>query len=394
MKKKDATYQVCVVTGTRAEYGLLKRVIGLIKKEDKMQLNLVVTGSHLSNNFGNTQQEIIADGIEEFYRIFIPIEEDSKRAMAQATGVAMELFSEYYSNYKPDVLVVLGDRFEIFAAVSAAYLMGIPIAHIAGGDVTEGAVDDAIRHCITKMSSLHFPGCEDSAKRIVQMGEQPSSVYNVGDTGIENCIRTELMSREELSKNLSCDWIMNDYAVVTFHPVTLENHSEKKQMKELIEAMKERSELSYVITLSNADAGGRLINEMWIEEKKDNWLVIPSLGLRRYLSAIKYAKAVIGNSSSGIFEAPVMKTPTVNIGDRQKGRMQASSIINCRPNKEDISKAIRDVITKKDTMAYDYTSMYGNGTTSEQIVSILLGYLEKKRITNKKTFYDINYSEK
>ena len=266
-------YKVCVVTGTRADYGLLRQLLIKLNNDVNVDLQLVVTGSHLSEKFGNTQQEIQNDGFDDYIKMPIPIEDDSKKGMAISTGVAMQKIVDIFGNICPDILVVLGDRFEILSAVFAAHMMGIPVAHISGGDVTEGAVDDAIRHCITKMSCLHFPGCEQSRRRIIQMGEQPNTVFNVGEPGVENCLNLALMERNELANNLQFEYINGEYSVVTFHPVTMENNTAHQQLQELIGAMDRYPDMAYIVTLANADAGGRLINEMWLREgeKHDNW---------------------------------------------------------------------------------------------------------------------------
>ncbi len=386
-------YQICVVTGTRAEYGLLRRLLFRFKVNKYVELKLFVTGSHLDRRFGNTQKEIVSDGFEDYLKIEIPLEDDSKEGMAYATGIALQKFAEKFVNYKPDIMIVLGDRYEIFAAGVAAHLSGIPIGHIGGGDVTEGAVDDAIRHSLTKMSNLHFPGCEQSARRIIQMGEQPDSVFNVGEPGVENCININFMSREELALDLKFDNIREEYSVVTFHPVTLEKDTAVEQVHEVIQALNQIPGMSYVITMANADAGGRKINSIWLEESKkySNWLVVSSLGVVRYLSAMKYAKLVIGNSSSGIIEAPSIGVPTINIGDRQKGRMCAESIINCAPQKEQIASAIEkgldDLFQKK---AKNVKSPFGDGTTSKQIEKIVMEYLKNDKQIEK-PFYEIDF---
>lgn len=388
-------HQVCVVTGTRAEYGLLRRLLFKLREHPDVMLRLVVTGAHLSQLYGNTQREIIKDGFVEYTSIPIPMEDDTKEGMAVSTGVALAKFAELFRYYKPEILVVLGDRFEIFAAVAAAHMTGIPVAHLSGGDVTEGAVDDAIRHSITKMSSLHFPGCEESAKRIVQMGEDPQYVFNVGEPGVENCLKMQLLSRDELQNVLNFPNLRNDYAVVTFHPVTMENNTEKEQIYALIHAMDAVKEMSYIITMANADAGGRMINEIWDLEakKRSNWLVVGSLGVQRYLSAVKYAKLVIGNSSSGIYEAPSLGTPTVNIGDRQKGRMMAESVLCCEPEEKEIVNAIELALTAAfQEKVCCAVPPFGDGTTSEQVLRILLEFLKNKPETNKKRFYDINFA--
>ena len=384
---------ICVVTGTRAEYGLLKPLILKLRENNAVSLMLLVTGSHLSERFGNTQDEIISDNID-FIKIPIPLDDDTKAGMAYSTGVALTEFSRYFKYNRPDVLVVLGDRFEVFAAASAAHIIGIPIAHISGGDVTEGAVDDAIRHCITKMSNLHFPGCEQSRKRIIQMGEQPDCVFNVGEPGVENCLKMKLMTRDELASSLAFDGVKKDFAVVTFHPVTLENDTAIAEVHELIRAMNDYPDMHYIITLANADAGGRSINDIWLSEKRKhgNWYVIPSLGALRYLSSLKYARFVLGNSSSGIIEAPSMGLPTINIGSRQKGRMIADSVVCCNTVYMEISKAIETVLSEnfKNNLKNTH-SPFGEGNTSDSIIEILLNYLKNNHQNLEKHFFDVDF---
>lgn len=390
----EKRYQVCVITGTRAEYGLLRPLLFRLKDSKKIELNLVVTGTHLSEAFGNTQDEIIEDGFQEFIKIPIPMDDDSKEGMAESTGFAITKFAKFFAEYKQDIIIVLGDRFEILAAVMSATFIGIPVAHISGGDITEGAIDDTIRHCITKMSCLHFSGCEQSAMRVIQMGEQPDRVFNVGELGVENCLNLKLLKRQELADNLRFCGINNAYSLITFHPVTMENNTAVEQVYELIKAMDSYEGMYYVITMANADAGGRIINDIWIREAKQhpNWLVVSSLGVLRYLSAMKYAKLVMGNSSSGVVEAPSIGTPTVNIGNRQKGRMMADSIICCKPVAKEIVTAMRkacdDEFQKK---ALNVKSPFGDGTTSVQIIDKIICYLDNKSETNEKHFYDINF---
>ncbi len=394
MMSETKKCQICVITGTRAEYGLLRELLFKLRKDRRIDLGFVVTGSHLSDTFGKTEDEIIGDGFKDYIKVPIPMDDDSKEGMAYSAGVALQKFAELFKNYKPDLLIVLGDRFEIFAAVSAAHLIGISVAHISGGDVTEGAVDDAIRHCLTKMSYLHFPGCEQSAKRIIQMGEQPDRVFNVGELGVENCLNMKILSRKELSKSIGFDKVLDNYCVVTFHPVTMEADTAESQVYELIGAMDAQQSMSYIITMANADAGGRAINDIWIKEgkKRSNWLIATSLGVLRYLSAVKYARLVIGNSSSGVIEAPSMGTPTINIGDRQKGRVMAESVICCEPDKSCIADAMKKALTYDfQKKAKHIKSPFGNGTTSKLIVDIIIDYLKNKSQTNEKRFYDINY---
>ena len=388
-------FKVSVVTGTRAEYGLLRPLLFRLKGSEKIEFKLMVTGSHLSGRFGTTKDEIIRDGFDDFYAIPIPIDDDSKKGMAIATGEATKQFANYFENYRPDLLVVLGDRFEIFAAVSAAHLMGIRVAHIAGGDVTEGAVDDAIRHCITKMSYLHFPGCEEARKRIIQMGENPDRVFNIGEFGVENCINTDFLDRKELANSVDFSDINKDYSVVTFHPVTMENNTGIEQVIELIKAMDSISSMSYLITMANADAGGRDINQKWLEEgkKHKNWKIVTSLGVTRYLSALKYARLCIGNSSSGLVEAPSLAIPTINIGDRQKGRIRPDSVINCEAKSEEIMKAIEKGLSEEWRIkTQNIENPFGNGTSSKQMFDTIIQFLETNNNNNiEKSFYNINF---
>ena len=385
-------YDFAVVTGTRAEYGLLRPLLLRMKDCNEIDLHVIVTGSHLSNKFGITKREIQDDGFDNMIEVPIPMDDDTKKGMAFATGEAIKQFSLLFENYRPDLMVVLGDRFEIFSAVSAAHLMGIKVAHIAGGDVTEGAVDDALRHCITKMSYLHFPGCEEARKRIVQMGESPKRVFNVGEFGVENCLNTKFLNRNDLSESVGFSDINKDYSIVTFHPVTMENNTGLEQLNALITAMDAFPGMSYLITMANADAGGREINNKWIEEgkKRDNWKVVSSLGVIRYLSALKYAKLCIGNSSSGLVEAPSLGIPTINIGDRQKGRIQPDSVINC----DNSSSAIINAMKKGLSEEWIYKTQhienpFGDGTSSKKTFEIIMTYLKSNEVALEKSFYDI-----
>ncbi len=386
-------YKVCVVTATRAEYGMLRPLLFKLRNHPDIELCLVVTGAHLSELYGNTQQEIVADGFIDFVRVEIPLEDDSKKGMAFSAGITTVKFSETLSVIQPDVIVILGDRYEMLGVATAAHLMGIPIAHMCGGDVTEGAVDDAIRHSITKLSFLHFPGCEESAKRIIQMGEDPDRVFNVGEPGIENCLNLELLSKKELSEQINFPGVLGDYCVVTFHPATMEDNTAEEQVHELIDAMDQFSNLSYVISKANADAGGRVINGIWEKEsrKRRNWLLVDSLGVVRYLSAVKSSRLVLGNSSSGLVEVPAFRVPTVNVGDRQKGRMMAKSVICCRPIAAEIVEAMKQALSNsfRESIA-DCELPFGNGTTSAQIVDILLRFLSESRTGLEKDFYEIS----
>lgn len=385
------TKTICVLTATRAEYGLLKRLIVRLQEVSWFRVRVAVTGMHLAPEFGSTYREIEQDGIEIDCKIPILSEGDSPADISAAMGRALTEFGKYFEETKPDALLVLGDRYETMAVCIAAMNQRILIAHLHGGELTEGAVDDAIRHSITKMSYLHFTSTEDYRRRVIQLGEQPERVYNVGAMSVENIKKQPLLSKPELEASL--DFSLGDrYAVVTFHPVTLEETVEE-QMEELVKAMVSFENMRYIVTKANADAGGRRINKLWEdygERYKDRMKVVESLGMKRYLSALKYAQMVIGNSSSGITEAPVFRIPTVNIGDRQKGRLRAESILDCRPNCEAIERAMQKAVSgefRRQISRQDCP--YGDGQTSEKIAAVLEQVLQQENTELKKRFYDI-----
>jgi len=385
-------HSVCVVTGSRAEFGLLLPLLRKIGADEQLELRLVVTGSHLSRSFGNTQGEIEESGVTIHFRIPVPLDGDSKAEMVRATGTAMSAFSDYFTEHRPELLVVLGDRYELFAASAAAAMMGISVAHLYGGETTEGAVDEFLRHSITKMSYLHFAACEEYRYRVIQLGESPDRVFNVGALGIENILKMPLLTREELENSIGFDLSGQPYSVVTFHPVTLEDNTAEGQLLELISAMDEFPDIRYIITKANADAGGRRINQLWDEEAKtrENWLVVPSLGVQRYLSALKYAQMMLGNSSSGIIEAPAMHIPTVNIGDRQKGRMMADSIICCEPKRGSIVAAMKEALTPEfKSVASRTVCPFGNGDTTERVLVEIKSFVKGTVHDTKKKFYDL-----
>ena len=384
-------HRVCAVTGSRAEYGLLYPLL-LKLSQDNIELQLVVTGSHLYSAFGDTQREIENSGLKIHERVPIPLEGDSRASIAKATGAALSSFAGYFDENRPELLVLLGDRYEIFAAAIAASLQGIPIAHLYGGETTVGAVDEFLRHSITKMSILHFTACEQYRRRVIQLGEAPERVFNVGALGVENCLHTELMTLPELQESLGFRLEDKPYSVVTFHPVTLEDNTADAQLYELVRAMDAFPGMQYIITKANADSGGRTINRIWETEKaiRDNWLVVSSLGKRRYLSALTYAAMILGNSSSGIIEAPAMKTPTVNIGDRQRGRVMADSIICCEPAAKDIISAMEKALSPAfKAIAANAINPFGDGRTSQRIMGVIQKYLAHGPHTMKKIFYDI-----
>lgn len=384
---------ISVLTATRAEYGLLKPVITKLLKSEELDVRIVVTGMHLSAKYGFTYKEVEEDGFAIDEKIDILEDSTTEDAISKSMGTALIEFSDYFRKLKPDMLMVLGDRYETLAVCCAAMNARIPIAHLYGGETTEGAVDEAIRHAITKMSYLHFTSTLEYRKRVIQLGESPDRVYQVGALGIENILKTNLLSMGQLERSIQFK-LDKPYGVVTFHPVTLENNTVKEQFHNLLCAMDKHDELKYIITKANADANGVIINEM-IDQYvagHDNVIAYPSLGMLRYLSALKYCSMVIGNSSSGIIEAPSFGIPTINIGDRQKGRIQSNSIINCRAETDSINEAIESALSSEFIKrAKNTVNPYGDGHTSNRIVNVIREYLLENKISLKKKFYDINF---
>lgn len=383
MKKK-----ICIATGTRAEYGLLNPLMTLIKKDKSFELQIVATAMHLSPEFGMTINEISKDGFKVNEKIEMLLSADTDTAVVKAMGLAMITASEVFNRLKPDLLVILGDRFEMLAIVTTAYLMNIPIAHIAGGETTEGAFDEGIRHSITKMSSLHFAATEVYKKRVIQLGENPKTVFNVGALGLDNIKSMKLLSRKELEKNLKLNFDGKS-ALITFHPVTLDKESPKRQFEKVLKALEKFPDLKLIFTMPNSDTGGREIIELIksFTAKNQNAYAFTNLGQKRYLSTLKNVDLVIGNSSSGIVEVPFMGIPTVNVGDRQKGRIMNESIINVKCETATIEAGIKKALSIKRN-SKKIANLYGNGTAAKQMLSAI-----KKNINNistKKTFYDIN----
>ena len=325
--------KICIVTSTRADYGILSRLISSLYNDDDINLLLVVTGTHLSDKFGMTINEINVPVSRE-------IDIEIEKTPIHSSVLAMEKFYDFFIQTKPDILVLLGDRYEILSVAIASMHANIPIAHLYGGDNTFGAIDEAIRHSITKMSQLHFVSCESSRKRVIQLGENPARVFNFGALGVENIKKIPLMEKTELEESLNFKFNKRNF-LVTFHPVTLEGNS-GNQFKELMQALKTFKDTNIIVTCPNSDSGNQDIFELIknLEQTQSNVKSFTSLGIKRYLSCLKYVDMVIGNSSSGIYEAPSFKIPTINIGNRQKGREQAKSVINCKPLKQDIIEAI------------------------------------------------------
>ncbi len=379
--------KITIVTATRAEYGILHPLIMRLLACDQWETQVVVTGTHLEEEFGYTCREIEQDGVPVYRKIPITEKGDDAYAVSRTMANALCGFGAYFKEEKTDLLLLLGDRTEMLAIASAAMNEQIPIAHLHGGELTQGAVDDCVRHALTKMSYLHFASTEAYRNRIIQMGEEPSRVYNVGALGVENILREQLLSPQELKESVDFP-ADRPYAVVTFHPVTLEKATAERQVRELLAAMRQREDLFFLITKANSDAGGRRINELLETETKkcSNMKLVASLGMKRYLSAVKYAKFVLGNSSSGIIEAPALHVPTVNIGDRQQGRIMSESIVNCESERASILDAINRAL---DMQGLVFKNPYGDGHTSEKIVEILKEYMSLDHIDLKKKFYDL-----
>ncbi len=382
-----AKRKICVVTGSRAEYGLLSVVMKEIKDDPAFMLQLIATGTHLAPEFGLTYREIVKDGFSIDTRVEMLLSSDTPVGITKSLGMGVIGFAEAFHTLKPDLLMLLGDRFEILAAAEAALVAKIPIAHIAGGDTTEGAIDEAIRHSITKMSHLHFVTNEASAGRVRQLGENPEHIYTVGSPGIDVIKHVTLLDRKALEMDLGFTFRKRNL-LVTFHPATLDFQPAGTQFKELLSALDTLgNDTGIIFTMPNADTDGRVIISM-IEEYTDSRphaKAYASLGQVRYLSAMAEVDAIVGNSSSGLYEAPSFKKPTVNIGDRQKGRLQASSVINCKPESADIVRAIKEALTKD---CSDTINPYGNGNSAQQIVALLKSIPDFNTLL-KKHFFNI-----
>lgn len=396
-ERKGLRIPICVLTSTRADYGILRPLLYQISSDAELEVRLAVTGSHLSEAFGMTIREIERDSFPIDVRIPLPLDgNDSAEGMSRVMAKATEEFGRYFQKQRPELLIVLGDRYETLAVSIAAAAACVPIAHLHGGETTEGAMDECFRHCITKMSYLHFTAAEVYRKRVIQMGEDPTRVFNVGGLGVENALHTDFLPPEQLESDLGFPLFQKPYVVTTFHPVTLEPGSAEAQLEELLAAVAERTDLHFLITKSNADTGGQKINQRLDAFMREHahCLVAASLGMRRYMSALKYAYCVLGNSSSGLAEAPSFGIPTINIGDRQRGRLQAESVINCRPEKADIlfalERACSPEFRKKSAAA---VNPYGDGRTSERIHEVVRRVLLSGRIDLKKRFYDLDFQE-
>lgn len=382
--------RIAVITGTRAEYGLLHRVFLELQKQPSLSPELVVTGAHLAPEYGETVREIEADGLPISARVPILKFGSGQVATAHTAAYAMEQFTGLFSGHRPDAVLVLGDRYEIFAAASAAAMLGIPVIHISGGDVTLGAADDWYRHCITKMASLHFPSCAEYARRLVRMGEDPARVHNVGGLGDENIRKMPRMPLDEIAESIGFS-LDAPYALVTFHPETAGAASPLAQMEQLLAAMEQMQNMRWIITKANADAGGEGLNarlERWCTGR-ENAILVASLGVKRYLSAMEKAAMVVGNSSSGVVETPTFGVPAVNIGQRQAGRILCGNVLCCPAEESAILAAMQKAVSPEFTAAAHRTvSPYNGGDTARRIAAITAKALEDPAFAAPKGFYD------
>lgn len=383
--------KICVITGTRAEFGLLRPLITLIAKDEELQLQLIATGMHLSPEFGYTLDEIIAAGFVVDKKVECLLSSDTAVGVSKTIALAISGFADAFEVLQPDLVVVLGDRTEILGAVIAAGMANIPIAHLHGGETTEGAYDEAIRHSITKFSHLHFTSTEAYRKRVIQLGEQPEMVFNVGAIGLDAIKNLKLLNKEEFEKSIGFK-LKKRNVLITYHPVTLEKEAPIQTFENILQALDQLSETGLIFTHANSDKNGRVINKMiteYVDIHKEKAVAFKSLGQLRYLSALQFVDFVIGNSSSGILEVPAFYIPTINIGDRQKGRICNESVINSNNSLEDIEKSITFALNKQFRETIQQQEMlYGNGTAAEKILKVIK---EHPVIPLKKTFYDISY---
>lgn len=382
---------ICVITGTRAEFGLLRPLIALIAKDEELQLQLIATGMHLSPEFGYTLDEIIAAGFVVDKKVECLLSSDTAVGVSKTIALAISGFADAFEALQPDLVLVLGDRTEILGAVIAAGIANIPIAHLHGGETTEGAYDEAIRHSITKFSHLHFTSTEAYRKRVIQLGEQPEMVFNVGAIGLDAVKKLKLLNKEEFENSIGFK-LKKRNVLITYHPVTLEKEAPIETFENILTALDELTDTGLIFTHANSDKNGRVINKMiteYVDTHKEKAVAFKSLGQLRYLSALQFVDFVIGNSSSGILEVPAFCIPTINIGDRQKGRICNESVINSNNSLEDIEKSITFALDKQFRETIQQQEMlYGNGTAAEKILKVIK---EHPVIPLKKSFYDISY---
>ena len=380
--------KICVVTGSRAEYGILRNLLTAIENDSELTLQIIATNQHLSKLQGETYKEIERDGFTIDYKVYMADDtaDDNANTTAKSISRGIAGFADAFDLLKPDLLLILGDRYEMLAVASTALIYKIPIAHLHGGEITEGAFDDAIRHAITKMSHLHFTSTEAYRKRVIQLGEEPERVFNVGALGVENIMKTDFMSKEEIEQSLYFK-LTDKCLLCTYHPVTLSNISSEVQVLNLLEVLDDYKDYHIIFTYSNSDTNSQIIIKRiqeYVDKNKERCMFIPSLGQRRYFSVLKYVKAVIGNSSSGIIEVPSFGIPTLNIGDRQKGRIAAGSVFNCGYSAKEIKEGLEKVFAYgQNTIINPY---YKEGTC-QAILKIIKRYPLENIV--QKHFYDL-----
>jgi GDP/UDP-N,N'-diacetylbacillosamine 2-epimerase (hydrolysing) len=388
--------KICIITGSRAEYGLLKPLLEKLKMNSCFELQIVVTGTHLSNEFGLTYKEIEQDGFTISEKIESTLSSDTPISISKSIGLVFISFAEVYARLKPDLIVVMGDRYEIFAAVASAHVSRIRVAHLSGGEVTIGAMDEAFRHSITKMSQLHFTSTEEYRKRVIQLGEDPESVFNVGEIGLDNIRTLSLLTKDELKQSLGLRFNKRNL-LVTFHPVTLDENTSSKQFENILTVLENQKDTNLILTKTNADTNGRIINEMidnYVSKNSDTSFSFSSLGRLRYLSLLQFVDAVVGNSSSGIVEAPSFKIGTINIGDRQKGRVEAQSVIDCECANDSIKKALNKLYSSKfRELLKSVKNPYYAHNSAEKIKKYIVNYLSSGK-SIKKEFFDLEFSFK
>ena len=380
--------RICVVTGSRAEYGILRGLMKAIKDDLDLLLQIIATNQHLSKLQGETYKEIERDGFTIDYKVYMADDDapDNAKTTAKAISRGVSGFADAFDSLKPDLLLILGDRYEMLAVASAALIYKIPIAHLHGGEITEGAFDDAIRHAITKMSHLHFTSTEAYRKRVIQLGEQPERVFNVGALGVENVMKNDFMTKEDIEKSLNFK-LSDKCFLCTYHPVTLNNMSSETQVLNLLQALDDYRDYHIIFTYSNSDTNSQIIIKCiqeYVDRNEGRCMFIPSLGQRRYFSALKCVKGVIGNSSSGIIEVPSFGIPTLDIGDRQKGRIAADSVIHCGYSTEEIKEGLKKVIDYK---SVKIDNPYYKEGTCDAILKVIKTYPLENLV--QKHFYDI-----
>ena len=382
--------RICVVTGSRADYGLLHWVMEGIRDSQYLELQVVATGTHLSPEFDLTYLEIEKDGFQINRKLEMLLSSDTRAGITKSIGLGMIGFADVLTELKPDILLVLGDRYETLVAATAAMVALIPIAHISGGESTEGAFDEAIRHSITKMAWWHFVASEAYAKRVIQLGENSKHIFNVGGLGVDNIKKTKLLTKIELIGESGINFGKNNL-IITFHPVTLEKETSQKQFQILLNVLDKFKEIYLIFTMPNADSDAIIIKKMiavFLARNKERSIAFTSMGYKKYLSTLQFVDGVVGNSSSGLGEAPTFKIGTINIGDRQKGRIKANSVIDCNPTEESISMAIKKLYSEDFQAGLKIvTNPLGEGGASRKIIEVLRDTIIPE--DTKKTFYDL-----